>query len=112
MLAQRGVFPQKEVKVEAQGEQRSIRSVGFSTLNLDLSLTFRWDARSGRSISPLLMYAAKTSVPETSTKSDSPGIVILPEKSLQLGMALLPGTHPYICQRKGHTNMTEALIVE
>jgi hypothetical protein len=31
-------YPQKEVKVEAQVEQRSIRSVVFSTLNLDLSL--------------------------------------------------------------------------
>jgi hypothetical protein len=31
-------YPQKEVKVEAQVEQRSIRSGGFSTLNLDLSL--------------------------------------------------------------------------
>jgi hypothetical protein len=31
-------YPQKEVKVEAQVEQRSIRSGVFSTLNLDLSL--------------------------------------------------------------------------
>ena len=30
-------YPQKEVKVEAQVEQRSIRSDVFSTLNLDLS---------------------------------------------------------------------------
>jgi len=58
------------------------------------------------------MYAAKTSVSETSTKSDSPGIVIPPEKSLQLGMAPLPRTYLYICQRKGHTNMTGTLIVE
>jgi hypothetical protein len=31
-------YPQKEVKVEAQVEQRQIRSGVFSTLNLDLSL--------------------------------------------------------------------------
>ena len=31
-------YPQKEVKVEAQVEQRSIRSGVFSILNLDLSL--------------------------------------------------------------------------
>lgn len=78
--------------------------------------TFPLSYNVGREIhefdSPLLMYAAKTSVSETSTKSDSPGIVIPPEKSLQLGMAPLPGTYLYICQRKGHTNMTGTLIVE
>jgi hypothetical protein len=31
-------YPQKEVKVEVQVEQRSIRSGVFSTLHLDLSL--------------------------------------------------------------------------
>jgi len=31
-------YPQKEVKVEAQVEQRQIRSGVFSTLNLDFSL--------------------------------------------------------------------------
>ena len=39
----------KKVKVEAQVEQRSIRLGVFSTLNLDLSLAFRWDVRSGGS---------------------------------------------------------------
>ena len=39
----------KKVKVEAQVEQRSIRLGVFSTLNLDLSIAFRWDVRSGGS---------------------------------------------------------------
>ena len=34
----RGLIPQKEVKVEAQVEQQSIRLGVFTTLNLDLSL--------------------------------------------------------------------------
>jgi len=37
VLTERPALPQKEVKVEAQVEQRSIRSGRFSTLNLDLS---------------------------------------------------------------------------
>jgi hypothetical protein len=47
----------KKVKFEVQVEQQSIRLDVFSTLNLDLSLTFRRDARSkGHSL--LLPFAA------------------------------------------------------
>ena len=38
MLVQRAALPTEEVKVEAQVEQRLIRSGIFSTLNFDLSL--------------------------------------------------------------------------
>ena len=39
-------------KVEAQVELHSFRLSVFSPLNLDLALTFRWDARSGESTRP------------------------------------------------------------
>lgn len=63
--------------------------------------------------SPILMYAAKTSLPKESPESAStPGIVIRPGQSLRLVMAPPAGTYLYICRRKGHANMTGTLIVE
>ena len=63
--------------------------------------------------SPLLMYAAKTSLPKESLESaGTPGILIRPGQSLQVVMAPPPGTYLYICRRKGHANMTGTLIVE
>lgn len=63
--------------------------------------------------SPLLMYAAKTSLPKDSPESaGTPGILIRPGQSLQIVMAPPAGTYLYICRRKGHANMTGTLIVE
>ncbi|MBI3805959.1 MAG: cupredoxin domain-containing protein [Nitrospirae bacterium] len=63
--------------------------------------------------SPILMYAAKTSLPkETPDSASTPGIVIRPGESLRLVMAPPAGTYLYICRRKGHANMTGTLIVE
>ena len=63
--------------------------------------------------SPILMYAAKISLPkETSESAGTPGIVIRPGQSLQITMAPPAGTYLYICRRKGHANMTGTLIVE
>jgi len=63
--------------------------------------------------SPVLMYAAKTSLPKDTSKSaGTPGIEIRPGQSLQVVMAPAAGTYLYICRRKGHTNMTGTLIVE
>ena len=63
--------------------------------------------------SPILMYAAKTSLPkETPESAGTPGIVIRPGESLRLVMAPPAGTYLYICRRKGHANMTGTLIVE
>jgi plastocyanin len=63
--------------------------------------------------SPILMYAAKTSLPkETPESAGSPGILIRPGQSLQVVMAPPAGTYLYICRRKGHANMTGTLIVE
>jgi plastocyanin len=63
--------------------------------------------------SPILMYAAKISLPkETSDSAGTPGIVIRPGQSLQITMAPPAGTYLYICRRKGHANMTGTLIVE
>lgn len=63
--------------------------------------------------SPILMYAAKTSLPkETSKSAGTPGIEIRPGQSLQVVMAPPAGTYLYICRRKGHANMTGTLIVE
>jgi plastocyanin len=63
--------------------------------------------------SPVLLYAAKTSLPKETPKSaGSPGIVIRPGESLRVVMAPPAGTYLYICRRKGHANMTGTLIVE
>src|SRR5712691_2678101 len=63
--------------------------------------------------SPILMYAAKTSLPkETPESASTPGIVIRPGQSLRVVMAPPAGTYLYICRRKGHANMTGTLIVE
>jgi len=63
--------------------------------------------------SPILMYAAKTSLPKDNPESGgSPGILIRPGQSLQVIMAAPAGTYLYICRRKGHANMTGTLIVE
>jgi plastocyanin len=63
--------------------------------------------------SPILMYAAKTSLPKDTPKSGgTPGILIRPGQSLQVVMAPPAGTYLYICRRKGHANMTGTLIVE
>jgi plastocyanin len=63
--------------------------------------------------SPVLMYAAKTSLPKDTSKSaGTPGIEIRPGQSLQVVMAPAAGTYLYICRRKGHANMTGTLIVE
>lgn len=62
--------------------------------------------------SPILMYAATTTVQESTVRSRDPGIVLRPGKSVQLVMAPPPGTYLYICRRKGHANMTGTLIVE
>jgi plastocyanin len=63
--------------------------------------------------SPILMYAAKTSLPKDTSKADgTPGIEIRPGQSLQVVMAPPAGTYLYICRRKGHANMTGTLIVE
>ncbi len=63
--------------------------------------------------SPILMYAAKTSLPQDTSKSaGTPGIEIRPGQSLRLVMAPPAGTYLYICRRKGHANMTGTLIVE
>jgi plastocyanin len=63
--------------------------------------------------SPILMYAAKTSMPDQTPESAStPGMVIRPGQSLQIVMAPPTGTYLYICRRKGHANMTGTLIVE
>lgn len=63
--------------------------------------------------SPILMYAATTSLPKDTSKSAStPGIEIRPGLSLQVVMAPSAGTYLYICRRKGHANMTGTLIVE
>ena len=63
--------------------------------------------------SPILMYAAKTSMPKDSPESaGTPGILIRPGQSLQIVMAPPAGTYLYICRRKGHANMTGTLIVE
>jgi hypothetical protein len=55
------------------------------------------------------MYAAGTS---SALSIKETGIMIEPGKSIQVAMALPPGTHLYICRQKGHTNMTGTLIVE
>ena len=63
--------------------------------------------------SPILMYAAKTSLPkETPESASTPGILIRPGESLRVVMAPPAGTYLYICRRKGHANMTGTLIVE
>ena len=63
--------------------------------------------------SPILMYAAKTSLPKDTSKSaGTSGIEIRPGQSLQVVMAPPAGTYLYICRRKGHANMTGTLIVE
>lgn len=63
--------------------------------------------------SPILMYAAKTSLPKDTSKSaGTPGIEIRPGQFLQVVMAPPAGTYLYICRRKGHANMTGTLIVE
>lgn len=63
--------------------------------------------------SPILMYAAKTSMPkDTPESAGTPGILIRPGQSLQIVMAPPAGTYLYICRRKGHANMTGTLIVE
>jgi len=63
--------------------------------------------------SPILMYAAKTSLPkETPESTGTPGILIRPGESIRVVMALPSGTYLYICRRKGHANMTGTLIVE
>ncbi|MGH7217662.1 MAG: hypothetical protein ACREIG_10540 [Nitrospiraceae bacterium] len=63
--------------------------------------------------SPILMYAAKTSLPkDTPESAGTPGILIRPGQSLQIVMAPPAGTYLYICRRKGHANMTGTLIVE
>lgn len=70
-------------------------------------------SNSGREVhefdSPVLMYAADTSSAGSMKEN---GIVLEPGKSVQLAMALPPGTYLYICRRKGHGNMTGTLIVE
>ena len=63
--------------------------------------------------SPILMYAAKTSLPkETPESASTTGILIRPGQSLRVVMAPPAGTYLYICRRKGHANMTGTLIVE
>jgi plastocyanin len=63
--------------------------------------------------SPILIYAAKTSLPkDTSQSVNTRGVEIRPGKSLQVVMAPSAGTYLYICRRKGHANMPGALIVE
>src|SRR6266850_192966 len=63
--------------------------------------------------SPILMYAAKTSLPkETPESASSTGILIRPGQSMRVVMAPPAGTYLYICRRKGHANMTGTLIVE
>lgn len=83
------------------------------TASVPLTLTVY---NAGREIhefdSPLLRYAGKTPSSEATSKSDRPGIILEPGKSLQLIMAPPPGTYLYICRRKGHANMTGTLIVE
>ena len=59
---------------------------------------------------PFLLYADKTAI--APPKSNSPGILLPPGKSIQIVMAPPPGTYLYICRRKGHANMTGTLIVE
>ena len=62
--------------------------------------------------SPILLYASVKPSSEGNSKSDRPGIVLEPGKSVQLVMSPPPGTYLYICRRKGHANMTGTLIVE
>ena len=63
--------------------------------------------------SPLLMYAAKTSMANEAPESASTtGMVIRPGQSLRIVMAPPAGTYLYICRRKGHGNMTGTLIVD
>lgn len=68
---------------------------------------------SGREVhefdSPVLMYAANTSSAGSMKEN---GIVLEPGKSVQLAMALPPGTYLYICRRKGHASMAGTLIVK
>ena len=63
--------------------------------------------------SPILIYAAKTSLPkETPESAGTPGILIRPGESSRVVLAPPAGTYLYICRRKGHANMTGTLIVE
>jgi len=62
--------------------------------------------------SPILLYASVRPSAEGTSKSDRPGIVLEPGKSVQRVMSPPPGTYLYICRRKGHANMTGTLIVE
>ena len=63
--------------------------------------------------SPILIYAANTSLPKDTSKSAGTlGIEIRPGQTLQVVMAPPAGTYLYICRRKGHANMTGTLIVE
>jgi plastocyanin len=63
--------------------------------------------------SPILIYAANTSLPKDTSKSaGTAGIEIRPGQTLRVVMAPPAGTYLYICRRKGHANMTGTLIVE
>jgi hypothetical protein len=63
--AQRGLTYKK---VEAQVELHSFRLSVFSPLNLDLALTFRWDARSNVHPRPLPFAASHSHVISTQAR--------------------------------------------
>ncbi len=62
--------------------------------------------------SPILVYAAESSLPKETKEAGAAGILLRPGQSLQIAMAPPPGTYLYICRRKSHANMTGTLIVE